>query len=315
MDDGAGRILVVDDDETVRRFFSRVLVTEGYTVSLAPDGVVGMHLVRNASTRPDLILLDLDLPNADGFEVLAELRAAAETRYLPVLVVTGFDEARHTGRCFDRGANDFLHKPVDSRVLVARVRRHLGVHRESQRWRSRSCEDELTGLLTRWAFKDSVRREIGRAVRRHVPLSIAFLDLDGFKDINDGLGHSAGDRVLECVADALRHVLRRCDVAARWGGDEFVLALPGAERRTAGLVIDRIREEAGRLTRNNIDMTIGFSAGISCLFEDVRAQDDRAIAKLIEAADRSMYDDKQERTGPHPKFAAELAGAGGQTWG
>lgn len=287
----------------------------GYAVTLAPDGVVGMHFVRSATQRPDLVIIDLDMPNMDGFELLGHLRAAAETRYMPALVVTGFDEGRHTSTCLDRGANDFIHKPVDTRVLVARVRSHLGAHREAQRWRCRSCEDELTGLLTRWAFKDSARREIGRAVRRRGPLAVTFLDLEGFKSINDELGHSVGDRVLECVADALRHVLRRCDVAARWGGDEFVVALPGAERRTAQLVIERIREEASRLTRNNLNLSVGISAGVSCLFDDVRAKDDRAITKLIDAADQAMYHDKLERTGPRSAVSDRLVAAGRRTWG
>jgi diguanylate cyclase (GGDEF)-like protein len=290
MDDAVeARILVVDDDRDMRRHLSDVLARSGYQVSCAKNGAIALEHLRLA-THPDLVICDLHMPRVDGFTLLAAIRCSPDIAHTPVIFVSGFDEFKIPG--LDRGANDYITKPFDSSELIARIRCHLRISRLSRKWREATCVDPLTGLLNRRGFAEHTSREINRAIRHQTSLSVVFLDVDRFKDLNDTFGHSYGDEILTQIADVLDRNLRGSDLAARWGGDEFVLVLPGSGRSSAVRVTYRIQQAVRQLA--DLD-GFGVSAGIACLFEDVAATEADITALLVHAADAAMYRCKANR--------------------
>ncbi len=288
------RILVVDDDQEMMAYISGILASAGFHVVCAHNGAVALELLRKTQP-PDMVISDLRMPRVDGLSLLSALRGAPETAYVPFIVVSGFDDSKVRG--LEEGANDYVTKPFDSAELVARVRSHLRQARVSAKWRAETWVDPLTGLLNRRGFIEHAERELHRAVRHQTSLSLVFTDVDGFKQLNDWFGHSFGDQVLRDVAGVLDHSLRGCDLAGRWGGDEFVLLLPGSGRLSARRVALRIERQVDRLV--DVD-GFGLSSGIACLFEDVPAEGEGVIEALISFADRQMYRSKRER---HQRFA------------
>lgn len=307
-----GHVLVVDDDADTRAFLAGVLAGAGYSVSLARDGLSALRQIGCETTRPDLVLLDLRLPIITGDAVLARTRGDVRTRHLPIIVLTGYRDSGHIVACLDAGASDYVSKPVDSAALLARVRNRLRMAREAASWRHASDIDPVTQLSNRRAFHRALERSVHLAARTGQQLAVAFLDLDGFKEINDRHGHVVGDQALRCVAHGIGASLRRCDIAGRWGGDEFVLALPGSAPDAAGEVVERIRAAVYQRMSERMGLRLGVSAGIANLVYDVRTDDPHACGKLIEAADRAMYRNKRERTDPRLRTELALTGNVGE---
>ena len=283
------RILVVDDDGEMRSYMSDILARSGFQVSCAKNGAIALDHLR-CTSQPDLIICDLHMPQVDGFTLLSAIRRSADIAHTPVIFVSGFADLKIPG--LDRGANDYITKPFDGNELIARVRCHLRVSRVSRKWREATCVDPLTGLLNRRGFSEHTSREINRAIRHQTSLAVVFLDVDRFKELNDTFGHSYGDEILSQIADVLDHNLRGSDLAARWGGDEFVLVLPGSGRSSAIRVTYRIQQAVRQL----VDLEgFGVSAGIACLFDDVAANEPDLTALLVRAADAAMYRCKANR--------------------
>jgi two-component system cell cycle response regulator len=222
------RILLVDDNEDNVRLLQQLLQHAGYThvyTTTDPHQVVPLH----SHDRFDLIVLDLLMPGMDGFEVMEALKAI-EKEYLPVLAVTG--EADHKLRALQAGAKDFVSKPFDWDEVLMRVHNMLEVRllhdeaREHARLlESLALQDPLTGLANRRLLPERVWMAIAHARRNRSAMAVVYLDLDGFKDVNDTLGHAAGDLLLKTVAARLLGAVREEDTVARVGGDEFMIAL------------------------------------------------------------------------------------------
>lgn len=292
----SGRVLVVDDDPDLRAFLRDLLSGYGYDVAAVGDAESAREMLGSEGSRPELVLLDLAMPGTNGFDLLCMLRNAPETRDLPALVISGFTRREYAATCLERGADDYISKPFDGRELVARVQSHLRRARERHQWRTRSCTDPLTGLLNRRAFLERLEQEIVRAGRECRGLAVSFIDVDSFKQINDELGHAVGDLVLQLVAHELSGTLRRCDLPARWGGDEFVVALPGADRHKAADAIERLRRGVLEHSTQLLPRPVGLSVGVGCLGDEVAPTDKQTALRLVEAADRSMYADKRRRS-------------------
>jgi diguanylate cyclase (GGDEF)-like protein len=222
------RILLVDDNEDNVRLLQQLLQHAGYThvyTTTDPHQVVPLH----SHDRFDLIVLDLLMPGMDGFEVMEALKEI-EKEYLPVLAVTG--EADHKLRALQAGAKDFVSKPFDWDEVLMRVHNMLEVRllhdeaREHARLlESLALQDPLTGLANRRLLPERVWMAIAHARRNRSAMAVVYLDLDGFKDVNDTLGHAAGDLLLKTVAARLLGAVREEDTVARVGGDEFMIAL------------------------------------------------------------------------------------------
>ena len=223
------RILVVDDLEANVRLLERTLRGAGYTSvasTMDPYEVCELH----RKNRYDLILLDLQMPGMDGFQVMEGLKEIEAGGYLPVLVVTV--QPDHKLRALQAGAKDFVSKPFDLVEVQARVCNMIEVrllHTEARNYgkllESLALHDSLTGLANRQLLAEKASLAIAHARRNKSSMAIVYLDLDGFKEINDTWGHDAGDNLLKMAAERLVAAVRQEDTVARLGGDEFVMAL------------------------------------------------------------------------------------------
>jgi diguanylate cyclase (GGDEF)-like protein len=270
-----------------------MLVADGHEVVVANDPAAALCEVEEL--RPELILVDVRLPETEGFAWVRFLRSRDEMQDVPILLLSGRPESRWTVAGLDAGANDYLTKPVDPAELRARVRSHLRAARRSATWRAGSFIDPLTGLLNRRGVMEGLRREVDRALRERKPLSLLFADLDEFKAINDRFGHGPGDVVLAATARVLAGIVRSFDVAARFGGDEFVVVLPGADGRQALHVAQRLRDALAELRTAPIPWQVRASIGSATLFETPLDEEKDAAEGLMEAADHAMYLEKRSR--------------------
>jgi diguanylate cyclase (GGDEF)-like protein len=280
------RVLVVDDDESFLAYITEVLAAERMKVETLSDPTRILDVV--ADVRPDLLLLDVVMPQVSGFEVCRVLRSTDQWRDLPILFLTvhGGNDTRIA--CFDAGGDDYIEKPVIRKELLARINARLDrvrLHRE------RADRDALTGLPTRRAFVEQFKMRLSEAHRHKRPVSLCLLDLDRFKQVNDTYGHLAGDRVLGGLGRLLASRFRTMDVRGRWGGEEFVLAFFGEDAETARMIIGRVKDELERMKFRGDHgelFEVAFSAGISS-FPD----DGRTFEELFRVVDQRLYAAKE----------------------
>jgi two-component system cell cycle response regulator len=238
------RILVAEDSALLRRMLGDVLRGNGWTVLEAGDGQTALAMAR--SEVPSVLLMAREMEGLDGMAVLDALRAEPRTADMPVVFVTGHTDARDLAEGLERGAHDYVRKPVDPVELVARIRTALRLRALHDELASRNAEleqlartDVLTGLANRRHADDVLRATIASARRHRRTLTAVLVDVDRFKAVNDAHGHAAGDAVLREIAVRLAAGLREEDVAARWGGEEFLLLLPDSHDAT--VVCERLR--------------------------------------------------------------------------
>lgn len=222
-------ILIVDDQEVNVRLLERILRQTGYrnlTSTVNPEEVCELHRAHQF----DLILLDLHMPVMDGFQVMAGLKEIETSGYVPILVITA--QPGQKQRALASGAKDFVAKPLDLIELKTRIHNMLEVRLLYKRLadqngvlQSLALRDALTGLPNRRLLMDRLSLALAHARRNRCTMAVMFLDLDGFKQINDTFGHDGGDALLRLVADRLVVTVRQEDTVARLGGDEFVIAL------------------------------------------------------------------------------------------
>lgn len=221
------RLLVVDDQPANVQVLYR-LFSPDHQVLMATGGEQALKVC--AEQQPDLVLLDVVMPGMDGYQVCALLRSDPLTRDIPVIFVTGERDDEAETRGLDVGAVDFIFKPVNPRIVRARVRTHLTLKAQSDLLRQWVYIDGLTRIANRRYFEERAAAEWARAVRQGFPLSALMIDVDHFKAYNDHHGHQAGDECLQRVAAEMKAVLKRpTDLLARYGGEEFVCLLPDTD--------------------------------------------------------------------------------------
>jgi diguanylate cyclase (GGDEF)-like protein len=242
--DPVARILVAEDSALLRRMIGDVLRGNGWEVLEAADG--GSALAMAHAENPSVLLMAREMEGLDGMAVLDALRADPRTTDMPVVFVTGHTDARDLAEGLERGAHDYVRKPVDPVELVARIRTALRLRSLLDELARRNAEleqlartDVLTGLANRRHADDVLRATIASARRHGRTLSAVLVDIDRFKSVNDVHGHAAGDAVLREIALRLADGLREEDLAARWGGEEFLLLLPDSP--DAAVVCERLR--------------------------------------------------------------------------
>jgi diguanylate cyclase (GGDEF)-like protein len=241
------RILVAEDSPVFQSMLRSMLSKWGYEVTMVPDGNQAWVALQ-AEDPPRLAILDWMMPGLDGVEVCHRLRAANREPYIYVLLLTARTESRDLVEGIEAGADDYLTKPFNAGELRARLRagrrivdlqQELLVAREALR--QQATHDGLTGLLNRSAILEVLQKELARSARSNAPLSILMVDLDHFKQINDTYGHLAGDAVLRDAARRMRRAIRRYDSVGRYGGEEFLVVLPGCDGAAAGVQAERLR--------------------------------------------------------------------------
>ena len=224
-------LLIVDDDKHNRLLLTELFEGE-YKIIQAKNGLQALELAR--AHAPDLILLDVLMPEMDGMAVIRALKRDDATRHIPVIFITALDSAADEELGLDLGAVDYIAKPFHPPIARVRVRNHLQIVHQRRLLEQIAALDGLTGIPNRRRFDEALAQEWSRCQRSGLPLSLIVADVDQFKQYNDTLGHAAGDRVLQEVASALGQCARRPgDLAARYGGEEFVLLLPETDAAQA----------------------------------------------------------------------------------
>jgi diguanylate cyclase (GGDEF)-like protein len=296
-------LLLIDDSEVQSTQICNSLERLGYRVARASTGVEGLRLAR--TTSPDLVLLDVVMADIDGFAVCRWLKMNAETRDIPVIMLTVRTSVADRVEGLNIGADDYLAKPFEDQELEARIFAALRVKATHSELRDRNQQlesmlhhvealastDALTGLYNRRRFADVLRREFAVTKRYKNTLSCLLLDLDHFKQINDRFGHEAGDQVLKEVARRITGSLREVDLAARYGGEEFVVLLPHTNKGDANIVAERLLKNVRKQEFNFGGEVVTVTASIGCAGNsDVASSnpDD-----LVKAADVALYEAKK----------------------
>lgn len=224
-------LLIVDDEKQNRLLLTELFGTT-YKIIQAKNGVQALEKARQH--RPDLILLDVLMPEMDGMGVLRELKRDDATRLIPVIFITALSSATDEANGLNLGAVDYISKPFHPPIVRVRVRNQLQLLHQQRLLEQLASLDGLTGIPNRRQFDATLLKEWHRCQRNQQPLSLIVADVDFFKKYNDALGHAAGDRVLQEVAATLRQAARRPgDLVARYGGEEFVLLLPETDATSA----------------------------------------------------------------------------------
>ena len=290
-DTGLQKVLVADDDAINREVLGELLKPE-YAVLLAKNGAQALE--RAARHAPDLILLDVMMPDMDGYEVLRRLRADPQTAYIAVIFISGLDRPEDEANGLKMGAADYITKPFNPSVVMARVAVHLQVVRQRRMLERLANIDGLTELANRRRFDEIYDREWQRARRSGQPLSLALLDIDSFKQFNDRYGHPAGDRALRAVARLAAAGMRRpADLAARYGGEELVLLMPETDATAAHALVAGICEGIAQLMIPHEASTVAPVLTVSVGGATLLAGSQEQSAGLFEAADTHLYRAKQ----------------------
>ena len=291
------KLLVVDDQPTNIQVMHQIFAGGDYQIFMATSGAQALAMCRD--NPPNLVLLDIVMPEMDGFEVCQRLKSNPITRDIPVIFVTGHTDTEQETRGLEIGAVDFIHKPVNPAVVRARVRTHLTLKQQSDVLRKLAFLDGLTGVYNRRYLDQQLGIELARAVRAQSPLALLMMDVDHFKAYNDRYGHQAGDDCLRQVAQTLHQGLRRSsDLVARYGGEEFACVLPDTSLEDATQLaqdlLQRLRAKriphAVSQAADVVTMSIGVAAAVpmvgSSAQEWIRIADQQLYAAKSAGRDR-----------------------------
>ena len=288
----AQKILLIDDTTANILVLSELLASEG-EIFFATSGKEGLELAEKSN--PDLILLDIMMPEMDGYEVCARLKANPVTKHIPVIFITALNEIGNETRGLELGAVDYITKPFVPAITRLRVKNHLELKRQRDLLAKLSLQDGLTGVANRRAYEECLTLEWKRAVRSGTPISTLMIDIDNFKNYNDTYGHAAGDECLKSVAKAICGVFERpADHLARYGGEEFVCILPNTDQNgallLAGKALVSVRNlcipHAASTTSDTVTVSIGSATGYATATGNPR--------ELELRADHALYKAKQE---------------------
>jgi len=232
-------ILVVDDKYENLKYLSSLLSTKGYNVRPVPNGKLALSGAQ--AILPDLILLDIKMPEMDGYEVCRRLKAIPNLAEIPVIFLTAFGDTNDVVKGFEIGAVDYITKPFNQEILLARIKTHLTLREKTKQLYDLSIRDGLTELANRRSFDEFLDSEWKRCQRTNMPISLIMADVDHFKLYNDRYGHQKGDMVLKKVASTMTQFCKRpSDLAARYGGEEFAVILGNTDTEIAKTIAERI---------------------------------------------------------------------------
>lgn len=291
------RVLIADDDPLSRRMLEAFLAKSGYRVVTAVDGVDALKIL-SAEDSPPLAILDWMMPGLEGPQVCERVRALPERPYVYILLLTARSDKQDLLNGLQSGADDYLTKPFDAQELRARL--HVGQRildlqdsliaaREEMRFHA--THDLLTGIDNRSVAIDAMNRESSRQVREGGSFGVALLDLDHFKNVNDTLGHLAGDAVLKEAARRMKLAVRPYDTVGRYGGEEFLVVVPSSDEEGVLTLAERIREaiQATPVTTQAGDVRVTASCGVAASTEANRL-DPHTLLRL---ADEALYRAKE----------------------
>ena len=285
------RILVVDDEKDMLSFLSLRLSNLGYDVLESSEGRNAFKTARELI--PDLILLDILLPDMDGREVKKKLNENEATSRIPVIFVTAKDSAANKIEGLRLGVDDYITKPFDSGELVARVKAALD---KRDFYEKISMTDGLTSLPNFTYFNKQFELFFNIAKRYKQVFSLVIIDIDNLKTINDTHGHMAGDLVLKKFSEIAKRCFRSADIIARYGGDEFTAIMPETNCGQAIISVHRMEEEIKTMSPFRYDgkANIGFSVSAGCVAYEEKFQ---STKEMFEQADKILYENKKSKKG------------------
>lgn len=289
------RIVIADDEATTRRLLRALLTAAGHEVLEAADGEAAWALLQREGVS--LLITDWLMPRLDGPGLIQRIRAAEGPGYIYTILLTSRDSKRDLVAGLDGGADDYLTKPFHPDELRARVAiggRILALEASLREARDayafQASHDPLTGLLNRLAITSHVRAELARANRSSYPLSLALLDVDSFKAINDQHGHLVGDQALCHVAATLSEAVRPYDWVGRWGGEEFLIVLASTTLTDAVAIAERLRAQIASsplLLPDEVPLPLTVSIGVACTQLPLARDADPVV--LFQQADAALY--------------------------
>jgi diguanylate cyclase (GGDEF)-like protein len=299
------QILIVEDNPGLNEILRKIVESEGYTVSSAFTGAAALEALENEGPF-DLVLLDVMLPDPesptgrgmDGLEVCHRIKSNSAQADTMIFLVTVKDQPEDIMKGIDAGADDYITKPFNTTLLLAKIKAMLRIKSLSEELKKKNImleemaiTDGLTGIPNYRYFIDKLEEEVKRGRRYSTPFTLLILDLDNFKDVNDTHGHRHGDFVLKEVANRLQHGLRETDILARYGGDEFALLLTQTDSEGGKNVADQVLERlALPIVANRIEHFIEASIGVVASDTMLPATAD----ELIVAADKALYMAKEK---------------------
>lgn len=290
--DGKLMILLVDDAPTNIQMLNETL-KDGYHLFFATNGKDALRIA--TESLPDLILLDVIMPEMDGYEVCRALKADPSLRNIPIIFITAMNQQEDEAIGLELGAVDYITKPFNPTIVRLRIRNQIELKRQRDLLARLSHLDGLTGIPNRRALDDIMEREWRRGTRSLKPLSLLMLDIDHFKAYNDSCGHLAGDDCLRTVAQTLKTPLgRAADIVGRYGGEEFLAILPETDAAGARVVAEEIREAVTSLALTHPASPQGSTITVSIGIATAVAHREQFHTCLLEAADRALYQAKQE---------------------
>jgi len=282
-------ILVADDEKTYLLELTNILSPkyDVYAVKNGQDAISSAE-----ELLPDVILLDIIMPDMDGYEVIYALKANEKTADIPVIFITGLRDSADEERGLHLGAADYISKPFSPAIVELRIRNQVEIRENLRRIEHLSLTDQLTGLPNRRCFDARLKIEWGIAQRERWSLSLLIIDIDFFKEYNDTYGHQQGDTALWSVAATLKKTIKRpSDLAARWGGEEFIVLLPNTDAEGAIEVAEQIRKTIENMEIRCINGSVTkvtVSIGVNTWTKDDNFSND----KFISGADRALYASK-----------------------
>jgi len=289
-------VLVAEDNPVFQSMLRSMLTKWGYDARILPNGLEAWDAMQ-AADAPRLVVLDWMMPYMDGVEVCRRIRTAAREPYVYVLLLTARTESQDLVEGMEAGADDYLTKPFNAQELRVRLRagrRILDLQQQlmeaREALRVQATHDALTGLFNRGRVLEILAAEIARSERELRRLAVLMVDLDRFNQINDTLGHQAGDAVLREAARRMQAATRQYDAPGRYGGEEFLIVLPGCGAREGYAQAERIREAFARepFAAGTDSLAVTCSIGVSS--RDACAAGD--ADRLIREADAALYDAK-----------------------
>jgi len=282
-------VLIVDDEISNIITLSDILDQE-YDVSAIRDS---REVIETAKADlPDVILLDIIMPDMDGYEVIKALKQSKTTKEIPVIFITGLDDLKAEEKGLALGAADYIAKPFHAPIVKLRVKNQVKILDQLRTIERLSMHDQLTGLPNRRSFEVRMGYEWGRAQREKTPLSLLMIDIDNFKIYNDSYGHQQGDLALVSVAKAFSQALKRPgDFAVRWGGEEFIILLPNTEPDGATEVAENVRSSVENTVVPGKRMSkVTVSVGVHTWIHTQES----TIDELITSADTALYEAKNQ---------------------
>ncbi|HEX5709812.1 MAG TPA: diguanylate cyclase [Sulfuricurvum sp.] len=278
-------VLIVDDVRINLQTLAHIL-KDDYTVKMAQGGREALELVA-LDPIPDLILLDVGMSEVSGYDVCKMLREDIDTVHIPIIFVTGKDSIEDEEYGLSLGAVDYITKPIRPLIVKARIKTHITLKQQRDLLKTMAVSDQLTGLYNRHHLTDALIRKVARANRHDCPLSVILIDIDHFKNVNDTYGHLTGDDILREVGEVIGSVARKEDIAARFGGEEFVLVLDNCRLEDAYLKAERLRQKIETLSPSRLDITASF--GVAELNLQINS-----CTLLLDSADKALYEAKNE---------------------